>query len=135
MRLIWFALLASIPLYVNAGILSSSYRSNIRIPRHVFEVLAIVNVLYFVGIRISLYPRARKAVQEHPANLRAVGRWMVFWIILASSAEANALLAVCFQIENKALKLALPLYVLASLLLLTLWPRPIWSTGMRATRP
>ncbi|MGB6874486.1 MAG: hypothetical protein WBD87_00495 [Candidatus Acidiferrales bacterium] len=133
MRLIWFAFLMSIPLYIYAGMLASFSWLNIRNSGIIFDVLGVLDLLYFGGIRISLYARAREAAQGHSDDIRAVRRWMVFWIVLLSSAEAEALFGVCLQVGNNTLRPALPFFVVAFLLLLTLWPRQIWSPGITAT--
>lgn len=134
MRLIWFAFLMSIPLYIYAAAMTNFTWLNFRNARTIFDVLGILDLLYFAWIRISWFPRAVEAAQKHSEDIRAVRRWMVVWTILVSIAESEALFGVCLQTGNEALKPALPFYVLASLLLLTLWPRQIWSPRIIATK-
>lgn len=134
MRLTWFAFLMTIPLYVYAATIGGFSWLNIRNAVTIFDVLGILDLFYFAWIRIGRYSHALEAAQEHPEDMRAVGRWKVFWTVLITIAEAEALFGVLLQMQNKALKPALPFYVLASLLLLTLWPRQIWSQGITPTR-
>lgn len=125
MRLIWFAFLASIPLYVYVATVTNFDWLNIRNAGTIFDILGILDVLYFGGIRISLYARAQKAAQGHSEDMRAVRRWMVFWIILVSIADAEALFGVCLQAAKNTLRPAVPFYAVAFVLLLSLWPRQI----------
>lgn len=134
MRLTWFAFLMTIPLYIYAGTITGFVWLNFRHAGTIFDILGILDLLYFAWIRISWSPRALEAAQEHCEDMRAVRRWMVVWTILVSIAEAEAVFGICLQVSNTALKPALPFYVLASLLLLTLWPRQILSPGITATR-
>ena len=134
MRLMWFAFLATIALYIYAGTITNFSFLNFRNEGIVLSILGILDLLYFGAIRLGLFARALKAAQEHPEDMRAVRRYTVAWTILLSIAEAEALFGVCVQMARHKIQPALPFYGLAFLLILSLWPRQIRSQDMAASR-
>jgi hypothetical protein len=134
MRLTWLAFLMSIPLYIYAATIANFEWLHFRNAQTVFDVFGILDLLCFVRFRISRYPRMLGLAQQHPEDMHTVRRWTVVWTMLLSFAEAEAVFGVCSQIENNALKPALPFYALAFALLLSLWPRHIWEPGITPTK-
>lgn len=134
MRLMWFAFLATIALYIYGGTITSFSFLNFRNEGIVFSVLGILDLLSFIRVRMHLYPRALKALQERPEDVRTVKRWNTLWTALLCIAETEAVFGVCVQMAHHKVQPALPFYGLAFLLILFLWPRQIRSQDIPATR-
>lgn len=135
MRLMWFAFLMTIPLYIYGVAIGGLSWLHIRNAGTIFGVLGVLDLFYFAWIRMTRYSRALEAAQEHAEDMRTVRRWTVFWTVLVAIAESEALFGVCLQAAKDALRPAVPFYAVAFVLLLSLWPRQIWSSGITATRP
>jgi hypothetical protein len=134
MRLVWLAITLTIPLYIYAGTITSFAWLNFPKAETIFYILGVLYLISFIGFRMRRYPRALEAAQEHSDNMQAVRRWSTVWMILISNGEAEAVIGVCLQMKNGRLTPALPFYVLAFLLTLSLWPRPIWSSEAEAPK-
>lgn len=128
MRLIWFAFLMTIPLYIYGATIGGFSWLNIRNAGPIFGILGISDLFSFAWIRVGRYSRALEATKEHAEDIHTVRRWKAVWTVLLCMTEAEALFGVCLEVGKHALRPALPFYVLASLLLLTLWPRQVWSS-------
>ena len=129
MRLMWLAIISSIVLYVYTsemmrGIawLTFSHAGAL------FAVLAIFNLYSFSWFRMKRYYPAVRAIQSQPENIQAVRRWMSCWTIILCVAESEAVFGFTFQMGGKTLRESLPFYVVGFLLVLWLWPRPVWQT-------
>lgn len=128
-RVIWLSLLVSMLLYVYIGETTpdlswlhflTSGKTLIAL-----SILCLFNFLLFWHKR---YSQALHAVQTEPENIRLIKRWMNYWVILVCLAESEALFGLALRLGGKRLQQALPLYLVALLLMLCLWPRKFWSS-------
>jgi hypothetical protein len=133
MRLIWFAFIVSIALYVWIGETMPGF-SWLTFPNagKTFVTLAVLNFLYFLWAWRKLYSRALEVIQIQPENIHAVRRWMNAWIILMCLAESETLFGLAFRMGGKTLQQSLPFYMVGSILTLWLWPRQVWSSTKTA---
>ena len=119
MRVMWFAFIVSVVLYIYVCMMikpSSPSGATMAL----FIVPAALDLLLFFWIRIKRYA---PALQSQPGDVRAVGKWRVYWVLLLALAEAEILFGVVSWMLNGIFKQSLPFFVLGSLLLLSLWPR------------
>ncbi|MHB8412484.1 MAG: hypothetical protein ACYDDI_11145 [Candidatus Acidiferrales bacterium] len=129
MRLMWFAILMSILLYIYVGEMSPGIKwLNFQNTGKIFVILAVLNLVSFLWFRKKRYRAARDLAKEQPENTHAVRSWMNSWIILLSIADSEAVFGVCFRMGNKTLQQTLPFYAIGLLLTLSLWPPQPWST-------
>ena len=133
MRLMWFAFLMTIPRYIYGVAIGGFAWLNVR-RTAIFDGLGILDLLSFAWIRIRRFAPALRTTQEHSEDISVVRHWLAVSTALLTIAEAEAVFGTLLQIGHNALKPAAPFYALASLLLLTLWPRRIWSSEATATR-
>jgi hypothetical protein len=134
MRVMWFAFIMSVVLYIYMGLTlkpSFSWMSF----KNAGTIFAVLSALYFFGFLWAWWKFYRPAVQlirTNPTDVHAVGRLMVAWIMLLAGAEAEILFGFIFWMGNKTLVQSLPFFVLGSLMLLSLWPRQVWSPAEAA---
>lgn len=132
MRLIWFSMIVSILLYVY---ISEMVRSiswlNFSHAGTLCAILAICNLYSFSWFRTKRYDPALRAIQSQPENIQTVRFWVNRWIVLLCVAESEALFGFAFQMGGKTLQESLPFYAVGFLLVLWLWPRPVWQTKSR----
>ncbi len=135
MRVIWFSILVSIPLYLYAGdVVGAIPWLSFPSAGKVFIVLAVLNLYYAFWFRRSRYLPAVIAIQDQPENVHAVRRWMSSWTVLICMAESEAVYGFAFRMGNKRLAQSLPFSVVAAIWTLWLWPRQAWVSDEIAGR-
>jgi hypothetical protein len=97
-----------------------------------FVILAALNLLSFSWAFWMRYSLAVLAVRTEPETMRAVKRWMASWTILICNASSVIVIGLAFRIGGKTLRESLPFYVVGAVLILSLWPRQIWSSTKMA---
>jgi hypothetical protein len=129
MRLIWFAFVVSIALYVWIGETMPGFSwLTFRNAGKTFVILAVLNLLSFTWAFRKRYIPARAVLRSKPEDIRAVKRWTTYWLILLCNANSLILFGLAFRLGDKTLWQSLPFYVVGSLLILSLWPRQVWSS-------
>lgn len=128
MRAVWFCFLISIPLYVYFGEMMPVF-SWLSFPNagKIFVTLAVLDLLSFSWALRKRYSPAVRAVRGEPETMRNAKRWMASWTILICDASSLMLLGIAFRLGGKTLRQSLPFYLVGALLILSLWPRQIWS--------
>jgi hypothetical protein len=135
MRFVWCAFIVSIPLYFYGGKVARRFSwlgfSN---AGKVFVILGALNLLSFSwGLRRRYFP-ALRVFRSQPENFDAVKRWMHYWIVLICTANSEIVLGFAFWMGDKTLQQSLPFFVIGSVLILSLWPRQVWSSSQKAAR-
>jgi len=135
MRLVWFGFIVAIALYLWMGETMPGF-SWLTFPNagKTFVALAVFYLLSFAWARKKLYCPALALIQSQPDNTRAVRRWVLTWTILVSFAGAESILGWAFRMGGKTLKQSLPFYMVGSVLIVWLWPRPVWSAAKTANQ-
>lgn len=124
MRLTWLAFTILIPLYIWAGETIRGFSwLNFPYAGRVFGILAVSDLFYFFWARKKLYLPALEDIQSQPGNVHFLMRWKYSWTVLICMANSVMLFGFAFRMGGKTLQQSLPFYVLASFLILWLWPR------------
>ncbi len=98
MRLMWFAILISILLYIYVGEMPPGIKwLNFQNAGKIFVILAVFNLISFLWFQKKRYRAAGNLAKEKPENIHAVRGWMNCWIILLSIADSEAVFGVCFR--------------------------------------
>ena len=131
MRVMWFAFIMSVVLYIYIGVTVKSSFSwlGFKNAGTIFVVLSAFEVFYFLLAWRKFYQPAMEFIRNQPEDVHAVGRLMVGWIILLAAAESEILFGFVFWMGNKTFKQSLLFFVLGVLMLLSLWPRQFWSAS------
>lgn len=135
MRLVWFCFVISIPLYVYVGETMPGFLW-LSFPNagRTFVILAALNLFSFSWVLRKRYFPDAAVVRTEPETMRAVRRWMTSWTILICNANSVVLIGLAFRMGGKTLQQSLPFYVIGALLILSLWPRQIWSSTRMAAQ-
>jgi hypothetical protein len=134
MRLVWLAFVVSVPLYVFIGEITRSSWLNFSNAGKVFIGLGALNLLSFTWVLRNRYSSALRPALTQPDNVAVVKRWMTSWTIAVCNANAVLVFGLAFRMGDKTLRQTLPFYVVGSILILSLWPRKIWSSEKMAAR-
>ena len=128
MRLIWIAFVVSTLLYVYIGETTPGFGwLHFKDADKLFVTVAALNLLSFVWFRIKRYPSGVKLAKDRPHDIRAIRRWMNYWLVLLCSAESIAVFGFGLRMGDKTLGQTIPFYAVALLLELSLWPLPAWE--------
>jgi Na+/melibiose symporter-like transporter len=135
MRAVWASMIVALALYVWIGEMEPRLSwLGFNHAATVFGALGILNLLevfYFVKRR---YRSHAHAMRNRPEDSLALRRWTGSWNILVCLALSEALFGLALRMGGKTLQQALPFYVVALVLILGLWPRPIWLSPQQAVR-
>jgi hypothetical protein len=129
MRVMWLAFLMSVVLYLYVGTTLSLKPTTPAASMTLFAAPAVLDFLFFVWFRFKRYAPALRNLESQPDDVRAIGRCMTYWIILLAFAEAQVLFGLACWLVNGRFMPCLPFFVLGSILLLSLWPRQVWSSA------
>lgn len=134
MRLIWFAFIVSVVLYIYMGETMAADFSwlGFNNAEKIWGVWAMLDLFYFLWVWRKFYRPAVELIRKQPEDAHAVRRWMLGRIMLLASGEAEILLGVLFWMGDKTFTQSLPFFVIGSLMLLSLWPRQVWSSAESA---
>lgn len=129
LRLTWFAFVVSVVLYVYIGETMAASFSwlGFNNARKILGVLSILDFFYFLWAWRKFFRPAVELIRKQPEDVRAVKRWIFGWTVLVTISESEILLGFTLWMGNKSLMESLPIFVLGSLMLLSLWPRQVWS--------
>ena len=129
LRRLWFSFVVSIALYLWIGeIVPGSSWLAFDHAGKTFGILSVLDLLYFFWARRKFYRPAVELIRNQPEDIHGVRRWMVSWVMLLSAAEFEILFGLASRLGGKTLQQSLPFYVIGSLLILSLWPRQVWSS-------
>jgi hypothetical protein len=134
MRLMWFGFIVSVALYICIGETMMANFSWLAFndAGKILGVLSILDFSYFLWVWRKFYRPAVESIRKQPEDVHVVRRWVISWIMLVASGEGEILLGFVFWMGGKTLTQSLPFFVVGSLLLLSLWPRPVWSPAKAA---
>lgn len=100
MRMLWFAYLATIPLYIYAGKLTNFDWLHFQNAVSILAFLGILDLIYFAFLRSRQFARASDAVRIEPGNMHTITRWRISWTILLALPKANHFLASVSKLET-----------------------------------
>jgi hypothetical protein len=131
MRVMWFAFIVSVVLYLYIGT-TLSLKPTSTASMTLFAAPAALDFLSFLWFRFKRYVPALRELRSRLNDVGTIRRYMTYWIILVAMAEAEALFGLaCWMVNGKFMP-CLPFFVLGSLLLLWLWPRQVLSSAEAA---
>jgi uncharacterized protein (DUF1684 family) len=134
MRLVWLAFVVSVPLYVFIGETTQYSWLNFRNAESIFVVFGALNLLSFTWILRNRYSPSLRDALTQPDNPVIVRRWMTSWMIAVCNANALLVTGLILRMGGKTLRQTLLFWVVGTILILSLWPRKIWSSAKMATR-
>ncbi|MFZ0332562.1 MAG: hypothetical protein WAN10_07760 [Candidatus Acidiferrales bacterium] len=128
MRVMWFAFIMSVVLYLYVGTTLSPKPSPAP-AMTIFILPAALDFLWYLWFRLKRYVPALRSLQSQPDDAGAIRRWTAYWVILLAMAEAEILFGLACWMVNGRFTPCIAFFALGSLLLLSLWPRQVWSSS------
>jgi hypothetical protein len=131
MRVMWFAFIISVVLYLYVGATLSPKPSPAS-AMTIFILPAALDLLWFLWFRLKRYVPALRNLQSQPDDAHAIRRWTAYWVVLLAMAEAEVLFGLACWMVNGRFTQCVPFFAVGSLLLLSLWPRQAWPSAEAA---
>lgn len=129
LRLMWFSILAAVPLYLYAlqftlGISWLHFRH----ATEVFSALSALDLFSFFWLWQKRYLPSVEKMRAYPDDVRAIERWVQSVTILLSLGESEAVFGVALCLGGRTLKQSSPFFVVGVVLILLMWPRKVWTS-------
>lgn len=129
MRLMWFAFLMAVVVYLYIGATVRTMTVSppwVDYPKTLIG-LAVLDLFLFLLVLFQRYFPSLQNLRSQLDDPRAVRLWQVHWTVLATLALCQTLYGLMFWMGNKTFMQSLPFFILGSIMLLSLWPRQVWS--------
>lgn len=128
LRSIWFAYLATVPLYVYAvQLMSGPLWLHFRNAVEIFSILSALDLISFVWFWKKRHPRAVETLRSNPDDVHAIRRWVASVTILLALVESHAVFGAILGLGGTTLEESSPFFIVTVILMLLIWPRKVWA--------